>query len=131
MIVYDAVIDNDRRQNAFGLLMSLNMLIETPGGFDYTGADVRAGCVMPASVLGVRNNNGPVAKDRPVARGISNPWSHHAFAPLTRAHANRFLYRRNEDLAVADFARTAMLADHVDDLVDLRVAGDDLDLHLG
>ena len=26
-------------QNAFGLLMSLNMLIETPGGFDYTGAD--------------------------------------------------------------------------------------------
>ena len=26
-------------KNAFGLLMSLNMLIETPGGFDYTGAD--------------------------------------------------------------------------------------------
>ena len=26
-------------QNAFGLMMSLNMLIETPGGFDYTGAD--------------------------------------------------------------------------------------------
>lgn len=25
--------------NAFGLLMSLNMLIETPGGFDYTVAD--------------------------------------------------------------------------------------------
>jgi hypothetical protein len=23
----------------FGLLMSLNMLIETPAGFDYTGAD--------------------------------------------------------------------------------------------
>jgi hypothetical protein len=23
----------------FGLLMSLNMLIETPGGFDFTGAD--------------------------------------------------------------------------------------------
>jgi hypothetical protein len=38
LIVYDAVIDDDRRQNAFGLLMSLNMLIETPGGFDYTGA---------------------------------------------------------------------------------------------
>ena len=27
------------RKNAFGLMMSLNMLIETPGGFDYTGAD--------------------------------------------------------------------------------------------
>jgi hypothetical protein len=38
-IAYDAVIDDDRRQNAFGLLMSLNMLIETPGGFDYTAAD--------------------------------------------------------------------------------------------
>jgi hypothetical protein len=38
-IVYDAIIDDDRRQNAFGLLMSLNMLIETPAGFDYTGAD--------------------------------------------------------------------------------------------
>jgi hypothetical protein len=39
VIVYDAIIDDDRRQNAFGLLMSLNMVIETPGGFDYTGAD--------------------------------------------------------------------------------------------
>ncbi len=39
MIAYDAIIDDDRTQNAFGLLMSLNMLIETPGGFDYTGAD--------------------------------------------------------------------------------------------
>ena len=38
-IVYESIIDDDRRQNAFGLLMSLNMLIETPGGFDYTGAD--------------------------------------------------------------------------------------------
>lgn len=39
IIVYDAIIDDARRENAFGLLMSLNMLIETPGGFDYTGAD--------------------------------------------------------------------------------------------
>jgi hypothetical protein len=39
VIVYDAIIDDDRRENAFGLLMSLNMLIETPDGFDYTGAD--------------------------------------------------------------------------------------------
>jgi hypothetical protein len=38
-IVFDSIIDDDRRQNAFGLLMSLNMLIETPAGFDYTGAD--------------------------------------------------------------------------------------------
>jgi SAM-dependent methyltransferase len=39
VIVFDAVIDSERRHNAFGLLMSLNMLIETPAGFDYTGAD--------------------------------------------------------------------------------------------
>lgn len=38
-IVYEAIIDDDRSRNAFGLMMSLNMLIETPGGFDYTGAD--------------------------------------------------------------------------------------------
>jgi hypothetical protein len=38
-IVYEAIIDDDRSHNAFGLLMSLNMLIETDGGFDYTGAD--------------------------------------------------------------------------------------------
>ena len=40
-IVFEAVIDDNRRENAFGLLMSLNMLIETPAGFDYTGADCR------------------------------------------------------------------------------------------
>ena len=39
LIVFEALIDDERRQNAFGLLMSLNMLIETPGGFDYTGQD--------------------------------------------------------------------------------------------
>jgi len=39
LLVYEALIDDARRQNALGLLMSLNMLIETPGGFDYTGAD--------------------------------------------------------------------------------------------
>jgi hypothetical protein len=38
-IVYEAIIDDDRRKNALGLLMSLNMLIETYGGFDYTAAD--------------------------------------------------------------------------------------------
>ena len=40
LIVYEAIIDDDRRENAFGLLMSLNMLIEGLG-FDFTGADCR------------------------------------------------------------------------------------------
>ncbi|HEY1930148.1 MAG TPA: methyltransferase [Caulobacteraceae bacterium] len=42
VVVYDAIIDDARRENAFGLLMSLNMLIETSGGFDYTGADCQS-----------------------------------------------------------------------------------------
>jgi hypothetical protein len=42
LIVHEALIDDARKQNAFGLLMSLNMLIETHGGFDFTGADCRA-----------------------------------------------------------------------------------------
>ena len=39
LMAYDAIIDDDRSKNAFGLMMSLQMLIETHGGFDYTGAD--------------------------------------------------------------------------------------------
>jgi hypothetical protein len=39
LIVYETIIDDDRSQNAFGLLMSLNMLIETEGGFDYSASD--------------------------------------------------------------------------------------------
>ena len=39
LLVFESIIDDERRENAFGLLLSLTMLIETPGGFDYTGAD--------------------------------------------------------------------------------------------
>jgi len=39
LVVYDAIIDDDWSKNAFGLMMSLNMLIETTGGLDYTGGD--------------------------------------------------------------------------------------------
>ena len=39
LIVYESLIDDERRSNVAGLLMSLNMLIETRGGFDFTGAD--------------------------------------------------------------------------------------------
>lgn len=36
LIAIENIIDNDRRQNTFGLLMSLNMLIENGDAFDYT-----------------------------------------------------------------------------------------------
>jgi hypothetical protein len=39
LIVYEHLIDDERRKKFSGLLMSLMMLIETQGGFDYTGAD--------------------------------------------------------------------------------------------
>jgi len=42
LIIYEAIIDDDRRANTFGLLMSVNMLIETQSGFDYTAADCRS-----------------------------------------------------------------------------------------
>ena len=41
LIVYESIIDDDRRSNLFGLLMSLNMLVESPEGADYTGAECR------------------------------------------------------------------------------------------
>ncbi|WP_457651234.1 methyltransferase [Rhodocaloribacter sp.] len=42
LIAIENLIDDARRENAFGLLMSLNILIELGDGFDYTGADFRA-----------------------------------------------------------------------------------------
>ena len=39
LLVYEHLIDDARRKNLAGLLMSLCMLLETQAGFDYTGAD--------------------------------------------------------------------------------------------
>lgn len=38
-IAVENIIDDERRENAFGLMMSLNMLIEFGDAFDFTGAD--------------------------------------------------------------------------------------------
>jgi O-methyltransferase domain/Dimerisation domain len=43
-IAVESLIDNARCENAFGLLMSLNMLIEFGDAFDYTGADFAGWC---------------------------------------------------------------------------------------
>ncbi len=43
-IAIECVIDDARREHAFGLMMSLNMLIELGDGFDYTGADFKNWC---------------------------------------------------------------------------------------
>ncbi|MCX5660091.1 MAG: methyltransferase [Planctomycetota bacterium] len=43
-IVVENLIDDARRENAFGLMMSLNMLIEFGEAFDFTGADFAGWC---------------------------------------------------------------------------------------
>ncbi len=44
LVAIEALIDDARRENIFGLLMSLNMLIEFGDAFDYSGADFRKWC---------------------------------------------------------------------------------------
>jgi len=43
-VAIENLIDDERRHNAFGLLMSLNMLIEFGDAFDFTGADFKEWC---------------------------------------------------------------------------------------
>jgi hypothetical protein len=43
-VVIEALIDDARRENAFGLMMSLNMLVEFGDAFDYSGADFAGWC---------------------------------------------------------------------------------------
>jgi hypothetical protein len=43
-IIVENLIDDARRENAFGLMMSLNMLIEFGDAFDFTGADFTGWC---------------------------------------------------------------------------------------
>lgn len=43
-VAIENIIDDDRRTNAFGLMMSLNMLVEFGDAFDFTGADFWEWC---------------------------------------------------------------------------------------
>ena len=43
-VVIENLIDDARRENAFGLMMSLNMLIEFGDAFDFTGSDFAKWC---------------------------------------------------------------------------------------
>jgi hypothetical protein len=44
LVAIENIIDDERRQNAFGLMMSLNMLIEFGEAFDFTGAQFAEWC---------------------------------------------------------------------------------------
>ena len=39
LVIIENIIDDTRSENAFGLMMSLNMMIETPEGYDFTASD--------------------------------------------------------------------------------------------
>ena len=45
LVAVENIIDDDRRENVFGLMMSLNMLIEFGDAFDFTGADFESWCL--------------------------------------------------------------------------------------
>ena len=53
-VVIENIIDDARRENAFGLMMSLNMLIEFGDAFDFTGADF---AVVPGGRLRGRRSS--------------------------------------------------------------------------
>ncbi len=44
LVAIENIIDDARRENVFGLMMSLNMLIEFGDAFDFTGADFAEWC---------------------------------------------------------------------------------------
>lgn len=52
-VVIENIIDDDRKQNVFGMMMSLNMLIETGTGFDYTFSDFNKW----AKIVGFKSTN--------------------------------------------------------------------------
>ncbi len=70
LIVYDAVIDDERRRNAFALMMSLNMLIETREGFDYTGRDCM-GWMQDAGFVNMRVE--PLEGPESMVVGVKKP----------------------------------------------------------
>eukprot|EP00913_Durusdinium_trenchii_P013368 g12549.t1 len=58
LVAIEALIDDARRENVQGLLMSLNMLIEFGDAFDYSGADFRACDAAPALTFGGYDTEG-------------------------------------------------------------------------
>src|SRR5262245_5705239 len=67
LIVYERLIDDERRGNADALLSSLNMLLMSTGGFDFTGADC-IGWMREAGFRDIRVE--PLTADQSIVVGI-------------------------------------------------------------
>lgn len=58
----DNIIDDDRRENTFGLLMSLNMLVHYGDAFDYTGEQFESWAEEAGfENVQIRHLNGPTS----------------------------------------------------------------------
>ena len=70
VIVYDMLIDDDRRSGTSALLSSLNMLLWTTGGFGYTKSDcmgwMRSVGFSHASVQELPGGNSMIVGEKPV-----------------------------------------------------------------
>jgi O-methyltransferase len=67
LIVYERLIDDERRTSAAGLLSSLNMAIMTAGGFDFTAADC-IGWMIEAGFRDMRVE--PLSGDQSMVLGL-------------------------------------------------------------
>lgn len=67
LIIYERLIDDERRANATGLLASLNMLVMTVGGFDYSGTDC-IGWMKEAGFVDIRVK--PLTADQSMIVGM-------------------------------------------------------------
>ena len=88
-IVVENLIDDARRSNAFGLLMSLNMLIEFGDAFDYTGADFAGWCTRSVSRT-PRSCRSPAQPARASLTSRTNVGGNGQHA---RAHSGRYCAR--------------------------------------
>jgi hypothetical protein len=72
--VYDNIIDNERRHRPHGLLASLNMLIDTPAGFEFTERECsdwmrEAGFTTSAWSVWIGSTRRPSPSNKPASRG--------------------------------------------------------------
>ena len=81
-IIIENLIDDARRENAFGLMMSRNMLIEFGDAFDFTGSDFAGWCreagfkdvdILPLPAPGAPESPTSSGLDRRARRWIGSP----------------------------------------------------------
>ena len=85
-IAIENLIDDARRENVFGLMMSLNMLIEFGDAFDFTGADFAGWCQRGRASARSRSCRSPGlrAPASPTSEAAKPPATTRRSSPPTR-----------------------------------------------